>query len=126
SRTWMRLPSTLPIWPWHWIGASRQPLKREAYRRRRIWRTPFVLPRSWCAAPCFRIGSSLPYSSGAPHVIRKEGLPGFLIGLLLLSGLVAAADVPARAQESAWTQLPWDERIGLGWYRQLAERGDPE
>ncbi|HLS69867.1 MAG TPA: tetratricopeptide repeat protein [Kiloniellales bacterium] len=50
----------------------------------------------------------------------------YLRGGLLLFLVSNWAALSVLAQDPTWTQLPWEERIGIGWYRSLAERGDPE
>lgn len=45
---------------------------------------------------------------------------------LMLLVLLVAAGSSVQAQDPAWAELPWSERIGVGWYKELAERGDPE
>jgi TPR repeat protein len=48
--------------------------------------------------------------------------------LLLLTFVFLAGPVlggPAEARDPLWEQLPWDDRLGVSWYEQKAEAGDP-
>jgi len=49
--------------------------------------------------------------------------PGGVLLLCLLSAWIGGI---ASAQDPTWSRLPWEERIGIGWYQSQAERGDPE
>jgi len=61
----------------------------------------------------------------APGVSRRTGrlkLPGAAALVILL---VCALPGRADARNPLWDTLPWDERMGLSWYRALAEHDHP-
>lgn len=83
--------------------------------------------RSSCAARCFATGSSSlsVLETGSFSMPRLSKL--LVLAVLPIVTTLSTPTAPsAQARDAVWTQLPWNERIGLGWYRQLAEQGEAE